>query len=83
MILMYVDRFIKKAGDNMTAIRQEILSYIDEISDNKLEALKPILTLLVDDSIVIESDLSSYEKEIIMNGREEYEKGGFIPLDEL
>lgn len=67
----------------MTAIRQEILNYIDDIPDNKLEALKPILTLLVDDSIVIETNLTDEEKSIILNGREEYKKGTFVSLDNL
>lgn len=64
----------------MTAIRQEILNCIEDIPDSKLEALKPILTLLVDDSLVIETNLTDEEKAIIQNGREEYKKGDFISL---
>jgi len=67
----------------MTAIRQEILGYINEIPDNKLLALKPILAVLVDDSIVVETDLTDTEKQIILTGREEYKNGGFIPLTDI
>jgi len=67
----------------MSAIRQEILDYIDDISDSKLEALKPILTLLVDDTLIIETNLTDEEKAIIKAGREEYKSGGFVPLDSI
>jgi len=67
----------------MTAIRQEILSYIEDIPDNKLEALKPILTLLLDDTIIIDTNLTDAEKDIIKNGREEYKKGDFVSLDSI
>ena len=83
MILMYVVKYIKVEGDYMTAIRKEILSYINDIPDNKLEAIKPILTLLVDDMLIIETDLTDEEQEIICNGREEYKKGNFISLDNI
>ena len=67
----------------MTAIRKEILNYIDEISDSKLEALQPILMLLADDSVQIETNLTDEERAVIAEGRQEYKKGGFIPLDSL
>jgi len=67
----------------MTAIRQEILDYINDIPDNKLEALKPLLTLLVDDMPIIETNLTDEEKAIIRKGREEYKKGNFVSLDKL
>ena len=67
----------------MTAIRKEILNYIDEISDSKLEALQPILMLLADDSVQIETNLTDEEKAVIAEGRQEYKKGGFISLDSL
>lgn len=67
----------------MTAIRKEIHNYIDDIPENKLEALKPILALLREDTITIETTLTDEEKAIIKQGREEYKQGGFIPLDSL
>jgi len=65
----------------MTAIRKEIMDYIDDIPDIKLEALRPILTLLADEIIIVETNLTEEEKIIVSEGREEYKKGGFIPLD--
>ena len=64
----------------MSAIRQEIHDYIDDIPDSKLEALKPLLALLLDDMAIIETDLTEEEKNIIREGREEYKKGGFVSL---
>ena len=81
---MSEDKYINKTGGNkMTAIRREILECINELPDSKLEALKPILTLLVDDTVRIETDLTEDEKQIIAQGREEYKKGGFVPLDSI
>ena len=65
----------------MTAIRKEIMTYIDDIPDIKLEALKPILTLLADEIIVVETDLTNDEKAIVSEGREEYKRGNFVQLD--
>ena len=67
----------------MSAIRREILEYINELPDVKLEAIKPILAILVDDNITIETDLTDEEKETIRRGRKEYESGNFVPLDSL
>ena len=67
----------------MTAIRKEILSCINEISDSKLEALRPILLLLAEESVHIETDLTDEEKNIVLKGREEYKGGNFISLDNL
>jgi len=65
----------------MTAIRKEIMNYINDIPDIKLEALRPILTLLADEIIVLETDLTNDEKLIISEGREEYKRGNFVQLD--
>lgn len=65
----------------MTAIRKEIMEYIEFLPDSKLEALKPILCLLTDDTITIETNLTEDEKNIIQQGREEYKAGSFITLD--
>ena len=65
----------------MTAIRKEIIDYIDDIPDSKLEALKPILTLLADEIIVVETNLTDEEKAIVSEGSIKYKKGGFFPLD--
>ena len=65
----------------MTAIRKEIMNYIDDIPDIKLEALRPILTLLADEIIIVETDLSNDEIAIVSEGREEYKRGNFVKLD--
>ena len=67
----------------MSEIRKEIQDYIDIIPDSKLAALKPLLTMLADESIVIETDLTDEERNIIAKGREEYKKGGFVSLDSI
>ena len=67
----------------MSALRQEIQEYIDNIPDSKLEALRPILTLLVNETIVIETDLTDGERAIIQQGREEYKSGGYVSLDSI
>ena len=67
----------------MSKIRAEVHEYIDNLSDQKLSALKPILSLLMDEPLVIETDLTDEEKEIIRKGREEYKKGGYISLKDL
>jgi len=43
--------------------------------------MKPILTLLADEIIVVETNLTDEEKAIVSEGRIEYKKGGFVPLD--
>jgi hypothetical protein len=69
----------------MSVIRQEVQEYIDNISDNKLIALKPILSLLADDMVVLETDLTDEERSIIARGREEYAKNpeSFVPLESI
>ena len=67
----------------MSAIKKEIQEYINVLPDNALMALKPILTLLIAEEPIVETDLTEEEKAIILRGREEYSKGGYIPLDEI
>jgi hypothetical protein len=67
----------------MSAIKQEIQEYINVLPDSALFALKPLLTLLVAEEPIIETDLTEEEKAIILRGREEHSKGGYIPLAEI
>ena len=69
----------------MTVIRQEVYNFIDVLPDNKLEALKPILALLVDDTTVIETSLTDEEKDLIRKGREEYKNNptSFVLLGDV
>jgi hypothetical protein len=59
-----------------TAIRGELKGYIDTIPDYNLEVVRPILSFLAktpaaDDPLVIETDLTTEEKNIIAAGRKE------------
>jgi len=63
----------------MSALKEELISYINDIPDNKLQAIKPLLYLLPSDSMTIEKvsfdDLTEDEKEAVIQGRKEYENG--------
>ena len=67
----------------MSVIRDEILNYISNIPDSKLTALKPILTLLADETIVVDTNLTDKEKDLILQGREEYRLVPFVHLSEI
>jgi hypothetical protein len=66
-------------------VRQEVIDYIQKLSDDKLEALKPILYLLADEPLNIETDLTDEERDIIKAGMDEYEKNpnSFVSLDTI
>jgi hypothetical protein len=66
-------------------VRQEIHRVIDDISESKLIALKPLLFALVDESVIIEMNLTEEEKLNIAEGMAEYEKNpeSFTPLEDL
>jgi hypothetical protein len=67
----------------MSEIRKEVLDCIDNLPDSRLEALRPILKLLVHDTVAVDTDLTDEEREIIRQGREEYKAGGFVSLDSI
>jgi len=66
-------------------LRQEIQTFIDDIPESKLIALKPLLVALLDDSIVIENNLTDDEKLIVDSGMKEYKSdpSKFISIDEI
>jgi len=66
-------------------VRQEIRTYIDDIPESKLIALKPLLLALIDTSIVIERDLTIEEQILISEGLTEYRSNpnSFVPLDQI
>jgi hypothetical protein len=69
----------------MTA-RQEILEYIKEMPDQELEALRPMFRLIKGkEPVVIETDLTEEEKQIVANGMKEYKAHPerAVPLDAL
>jgi hypothetical protein len=67
----------------IATVRQELHNLIDALPERNLYALKPLLSILVNDRVVIETDLTAEEKEIIAKGREHYRKHpeDFVPLD--
>lgn len=67
----------------MSAIKKEVQEYINILPDSALLALKPLLTLLISEEPIVETDLTKEEKAVILRGREEYLKGGYIPLSEI
>jgi hypothetical protein len=67
----------------MSPIRQEVQGYIELLPDIQLEALKPLLALLLSDSPIVEANLSEEETEIIHAGRAEYARSGGVPLSSV
>ena len=64
----------------MSPIRQEMQGYINLLPEFQLEALRPIIALLLADLPVVETDLTDEEKAIILAGRAEYARAGGVPL---
>jgi hypothetical protein len=67
----------------MSAVRKEMKSYIDNIPDSRLKALKPLLVSLSneEDELIIETDLTDEEKAIIKAGRAEFAKGNYVTME--
>jgi len=66
-------------------LKQEIQSFIEDIPESKLIALKPLLVALLDDSIVIESNLTDEERLIVDAGMKEYRlyPNKFVSIDDV
>ena len=54
------------------ALRNELKNFIDVMPERNLLALKPILTALSVDPVIIETDLTPEEKAVIEAGEREY-----------
>ena len=67
----------------MSEVRKEVLDCIDLLPDSELEAIRPILKLLVNNLLIIETNLTDEEKEIIRASRKEYKTGSYISLEEI
>jgi hypothetical protein len=69
----------------MTAVRKELHDYIDALPERNLYALKPLLSVLVNERIIIETDLSAEEKQIITEGRAHFKDHpeDFVPLENI
>ncbi len=53
----------------------------DATRDSEKEALRPFPDLSMEDAVIVETNLTAEEKAIIRKDREEYQQGGFVPLD--
>jgi hypothetical protein len=67
----------------MSAIKQEMIDYVSILPDSALLALKPLLTLLVSEEPIVETDLTDEEKKIILRGRKEYAEGKYVSLSDV
>jgi len=71
----------------MSAIRTQLINYINEIPDYKLESIKPLLKMLHDDTVFIEkisfNDLSVEDKEDVLQAREDLIKGHAVSLSSI
>jgi hypothetical protein len=67
------------------AIRKELHSFIDTMPERKLNALRPLFDVLVDDETIIETDLTDEELAIIEEGDRQYEEHpeDFVPLESI
>ena len=52
-------------------LREELHSFIDILPNRKLQALKPLLSALIEERIIIENSLTDQEKTIVTKGRKE------------
>jgi len=66
------------------AVRKKLHTFIDEIPDNYLSSIEPLLSYLADEP-VIETDLTDEEKKIIQEGRKHYKEHpeDFVPLESI
>lgn len=80
--LLREGRRIKEVFE-MSAIKQEMIDYVSILPDSALLALKPLLTLLVSEEPIVETDLTDEEKKIILRGRKEYAEGKYVSLSDV
>jgi hypothetical protein len=69
----------------VTALRSELKSIIDDMPERSLYALKPLLSVLSIDPVIIETDLTAEEKTLIEAGEKEYREHpeNFVPLESI
>ena len=71
----------------MTALKRELMEYIVDIPDEKLAALKPLLHMLMEDTVSLEKvdfdDLTEDEKESVIQAELEYTRGETIKHEDI
>jgi hypothetical protein len=67
------------------AVRQEIHDLVDTMPERNLYALRPLLDVLVNEPIIVETDLTDEEKAIIEEGDKHYREHpeDFVPLESI
>ena len=67
------------------AVRKELHTLIDTLPERKLNALRPLFDVLVDDETIIETDLTDEELVIIAEGDRLYKEHpeNFISLEDI
>ncbi|GMO58264.1 MAG: hypothetical protein Ta2A_03690 [Treponemataceae bacterium] len=68
-----------------TAVRQELHTFLDEIPDSNVYALKPLLSMLAGQSFTIETNLTEEEQAIIAAGDKQFKEHPetFVPLESI
>jgi hypothetical protein len=56
------------------AVRKELHTLIDTLPEHKLNALRPLFDVLVEDETIIETDLTDEELVIIAEGDRKYKE---------
>jgi hypothetical protein len=71
-------------GETMM-LRKELHTFLDMIPERNLYALKPLLTVLADEPIVIETDLTNEEHELIEESVQRFhaDPTGFVSLENI
>lgn len=80
------DKPINKGGDNMSTVKEMAVSYINDLSEDTITALLPLLKKLTDNSVYLESvsfdELTDDEKESVIKGRKDYDDGNYIDFED-
>ena len=70
----------------MSTIKKTAVNYINELPEDTIMALLPILKKLTDDSVYLESvsftELTDDEKETVIKGRKDYDDGDYIDFED-
>ena len=71
--------------ETATTVRKELHTLIDTLPIRKLNALRPLFDVLIDDETIIETDLTDEELAIIAEGDKHYKEHpeDFIPLENI
>ena len=71
----------------MTVLKKELIDSIKEIPDNKLLVIKPLINMLLNDTLYIEKipfeELTEVEKASILQTDKEYSNGETVPHDSI